>query len=441
MICLPYSKTKRYLTGIDWFFHALDSASKKASGVGNVSQIVLELKGYPSPTKLKGILEAFIRRYPVVTGKASRDYNLAPYWKIYRAVDVLPRLKIHNLGKDADFSQVIEALGNEVNIPFSSDREHLVFHLVCAKDRYFVAMTFDHRLLDARGAEAFLNRLQAENISPDEHHGDVSLTEPAHLCRWGNKFNAGKRTNKLFRQLAKNTPLAFSLPDFPKKKKFKFRVITFDKAQTSRVMERAYSQAGYLMAMPYLLAMTAQALQRIFVSRGVSKGDYIMPVSTDTRSAKKVQQEIFFNHVSFFMFRLSMNEVSRFPDILDSVKKQMYDQVQSGLPDDFKEASLLARILPLSVMRYLMGLSFLGQNGSFCSSHIGEALYNYPTFIEEEVLNIFHMPRPPIPPGLGIYFNQFQGRLNVTISYVDGLLSEEEVNGIVKDMWLHSCPK
>jgi hypothetical protein len=36
------------------------------------------------------------------------------------------------------------------------------------------------------------------------------------------------------------------------------------------------------------------------------------------------------------------------------------------------------------------------------------------------------MPRVPVPPGLGFFSNYFSGRLNLVISHLDGLISDEE---------------
>lgn len=36
------------------------------------------------------------------------------------------------------------------------------------------------------------------------------------------------------------------------------------------------------------------------------------------------------------------------------------------------------------------------------------------------------MPRIPVPPGIGIFFQQSNEKLNVILSYLDGMLSKDE---------------
>ena len=45
MVSLWFSKDKRYLRGMDWIVHVFDYMSRKITGCGHVSQIVMEMDG------------------------------------------------------------------------------------------------------------------------------------------------------------------------------------------------------------------------------------------------------------------------------------------------------------------------------------------------------------------------------------------------------------
>ena len=422
---------KRYLTGIDWIIHTIDYASKKKTGVGNMFQIVLHMEGVLDETTLRECLNKFIKKFPVVNGRSTRDYNLAPYWKIYSKEKMLPsNIKTYRLNDNAVFSEVLSTLEQGINTSFNNVQDHIVFHLIHVGKTSFLAVVFDHCLFDARGAEVFLNMLQQEQKKKTDYSNKISLVESAHLCKWKEKFEAGKWVNRKRLQLSENKSRFLPLHSVSGKK-FRFKIISLDERQTSAIIDTAYNEAGYLMFMPYTLAISIQVLHSIFLKRGIHTGDYIIPVSIDTRSAEKVHQEVFFNHMSFFLLRVKANEADNFPVLLQSIKQQVYDQIKLDLPANIEKASLLMRIAPLSVLNYLMRLPLKGQIASFCFSYIGESAYASPVFMEKKVHNVFHMPRVPIPPGLGIFFGRFQGKLNVTFSYLDGMLEDNEIDSIV----------
>ncbi len=423
---------KRYLTGIDWIIHTINHINKKKIGAGNMFQIVLQMEGALDETTLRECLNKFIKKFPVLNGRSMRDYNLAPYWKIYSKEKILPpNIRIYHLDDNATFSKVISTLEQGINIPFKNVRKHLAFHLIYAGKTSFLAVVFDHCLFDARGAEVFLNMLQQEQKKKTDYSNKISLAESAHLCKWKEKFEAGKWVNRKLLQLSENKVRTLPLDTSSNKKIFKFKIISLDERQTSAIIKTAYNKAGYLMFMPYTLAISIQVLHSIFTKRGICTGDYIIPASIDTRPVEKVAQEVFFNHMSFFLLKVKANEADSFSVILQSIKQQIYDQIKADLPADIEKASLLMRIAPLPVLGCLMRLPLKGQIASFCFSYIGEAAYDSPMFMEKKIHNIFHMPRVPIPPGCGIFFNQFQGKLNVTFSYLDGMLEEDEIDSIV----------
>src|SRR6202034_3229793 len=79
---LPYSRTRRYLTGIDWIVGALDFSARGAIGLGGFSQAIIEVDGTITQNDLRAALDQISERIPLVHGRVARDWiNLAPYWK------------------------------------------------------------------------------------------------------------------------------------------------------------------------------------------------------------------------------------------------------------------------------------------------------------------------------------------------------------------------
>jgi NRPS condensation-like uncharacterized protein len=418
---------KRYLTGIDWVINSIDYIGKTQTGIGNVSQVVIELKGQPDSKVLQEALNSFIRQFPLLSGFPGRALNLCPYWKIFPQKKILP-LRINTAYLD-DNSDFCSSLAIQVNEPFRNKREHLVFNLIRSGKRNFLGLTFDHRLLDARGAEAFLDLFQ--RYYQKESLSQFVFDAPHYLNHWSEKFKAGQQVNRFFLNLSKNIPR--TMPLNLDSRICKFKIIPFDVEEAGHIVEAAYEQAGYLMLMPFILAKTIQAMHRVFEAKKSAGLVYLIPVSIDTRQQEEVHKELFFNHMSFFFFKINAEAADNFTNLIADIKEQMYEQVKTGLPAALKNASFLLRIAPLPLVNFFLRLMSKKHFASFSFSFVGSA-YNSRKFMEEEVQNIFHLPRVPNPPGLGIFFNQFNGKLNATISYFEGILNDDEIERIVNDL-------
>ena len=418
---------KRYLTGIDWIVNTLDYTGKAQSGIGNHSEVILELKNPPHHKALAEELNSFMQKFPLLNGFPSRAINLCPYWRM-PAIKKALFVRLHIVKLESDF-EYISAMAAQVNMRFQNKREHLVFTLVETGQKTFLAMAFDHRILDAKGAEAFLHLFQqyCQNDAPLE----VSLTSPAHLNNWREKFSAGKQLNRFLLQLTK-TPLR-TLSFDPRSEPCKFKVIHLNSEQTERLTGVAFQRAGYLMFMPYLLARSIQIMHEIFQEKNIAGATYLIPVPMDTRSKETAQKEIFFNHFSFLLFKISADKINDLAGLLAEIKNQMYEQIKSRVPEAIINASFLLRIASLPLVNFFLKLISKKHFASFyftCLNNTSQP----DRFMQEQLGNIFHLPRTPKPPGVGVFFNQFDNKLNITLSYFDDLLNNQQVDQIIKEL-------
>ncbi len=426
---IPSSKNKRYLSGTDWVITTLDCMLKATTCTGNSSQVVFVMDSQIDEDHLRQCLDRVVHELPILTGSISRDINLAPYWRIPRTIDRSIGLTVTCMEDTEAIEDVIYMLEEGVNRPFDSDSDHLCFHLIhLGNRRSILAMTFDHRLLDARGAEAFLYLLReyiAGNGRTDISDG-IPLVAPAFLSNWMEKFYSGRNINRKVRALTRQVPDALPIPP-GKKRKMKFKVISFGADESEKIYATAYSEAGYLMEMPFLLSAVTHAIHSLFSMRGIGEPNYLIPITVDMRTSEDIRQELFFNHVSYLFFRIRSDDMENSKKLIQSVKEQMYEQVKTGLPQDICNASHLTRIAPLSVYRAIFRLPFKGKIASFCFANLGKSLFKATDFMGANIGNCFHMPRVPVPPGLGFFFNHFHGRLNLVISHLDGLMQDSEI--------------
>jgi hypothetical protein len=422
------SKRKRYLSGSDWVINTFDHMMKVRTCSGNMSQVVFQFDSLLDENVLRTQVSRFVEQFPVLQGSVGRDFKLAPFWRIPAHGRHETTFVVHHVDDRLSGNAFLPFLEQSANIPFRDDNDHLAFHLFAGHERSMLAMTFDHRILDARGAELFMDLLQVSlKKGVPTVSGDIAFASSSALTQWSKRFLAGRNVNRRIMTLSKTAiPEALQLPS-GRDRCYRYQILEFNEKETSDIYERAYSEAGYLMESPYLLSVIVQSMRELFRSRRMTGASYLIPVTMDLRPGLHPLQEIFFNYVSYLFYQVPVPEVDDRKGLIALLKQQMYDQVKSGFPKDLVEASLLTRIAPLPVLGKLLHLPMKGKMATFVFSHLGKSSYQHPEFTETRIANMFHMPRVPVPPGLGFFSNYYNKQLNLVISHLDGLLSDEEV--------------
>jgi hypothetical protein len=422
------SNRKRYLSGSDWVIHSLDHLMKSVSGAGNISQIVLMLNAPLDEHEVRTGLNDFVGRFPVLAGRVGRDILLAPYWKIpaHRVRDAA--LTVRQVEDTAFDGPLPSLFAPGSNTQFRGKDDHLLFSLFLGRKRSALAMTFDHRIFDARGSELFLSLFQQcrdEGAAPAS--GDIAFTSTPALTGWSRKFQAGRNVNRRIIALSRaSTPETLPLPA-KGTGGYRYHLLAFTGEETKRIYDQAYREAGYLMESPFLLAVIMQSMHDLLSIRLRPESSYLVPVTVDLRPGTDALQEVFFNYVSYLFYQVPVAAVADRPGLIALLKEQMYDQVKSGFPKDLAEASLLTRIAPLPLLGRLLQLPLKGKMATFAFSHLGKSSYRHSTFMGRSVTSLFHMPRVPAPPGIGFFSNYYNGTLNLVISHLDGLLDDRDV--------------
>jgi hypothetical protein len=68
--------------------------------------------------------------------------------------------------------------------------------------------------------------------------------------------------------------------------------------------------------------------------------------------------------------------------------------------------------------------------GELCTlfhSHTGEFAPGLDSLFGSRVLNGYHVPSVGSPPGIGIFFSEYEGQLTLTLSWKDGCLAPLEL--------------
>ncbi len=423
---------KRYLTGIDWVVNTLDSMTKAAGGHGNSSQIILETETPLAPGRLREALDRLARALPVIYGRVARGWNLCPYWKVNSRPPHRVPLSVREIKND-NFCEALSVLKAHVNQRFENNSEHLRFLILNSQaGRSFLAMHFDHRLLDAFGAETFLELIEKfDRETENEVINRINLTESHHLDQWSRRFKGGRNTNRMQLKLSREGLAALPVKPHSGNRSTHFRIICFSEEETGLIREKLNAASGgFALALPSLLAYVMEPLHNLIEHRGCGDTNYVVPVSVVRRTPDEIWEKLFFNHISFVFFQIPVGLAAFRDELTRNLQNQLYSQIKENLPDDIYHAGMLTRIAPLPVMRLLSKIPVKGKVATNYFACLKESGFSSSSFLDAGVKNLIHTPHVPVPPGLGLFFNFFQNRLNLVISHLEGLIPEEEARAL-----------
>ena len=430
---IPCSKSKRYLSGIDWLVHALYDTSLRMTGLGNSSMIVLEMKGIPELADFKETIRQVTEAIPFFTGSASRDWTLAPVWALGRKSHVNVAVVLESLGEGVGQDAVQGVLEEWANQPFESDQDYLCFRILrVGSDRCYLTMQFDHRLFDAYGGELFLSllgRVFSGQTKPGQIRDEIRLTEPAHLDHWRDRFLSGQTVNRSRYKVLAKPILTLQTPH--RKRQQEHLSVFLTSEETLQFENQVKMHAGYLMTLPYGLSVAASIFEHLAESVNAPKEDFLASCTVDQRYLSPDQPTMFFNYFSFIFFRISQEYLEDRTALIQSLKQQLYDNKKEQSSEKLSKVLLLMRILPLKVFSRLLPSWMQVCFGSFNFAFLGQCNLEGDVFCGQRLINVFHYPRIPPQSGAGIYFNKFGNRLNMTITLHCGMIDPKQKKALV----------
>ena len=417
-----------YLSGIDCVMSSLNMLNKKHTGLGNHSQLVLTIKGLLDREKLGTRLNSILTNSSFFKGKVKRAWNLAPYWAPEHDEFHPKDLIFFNLE-----SQTEESLNNLIQNcakkPFKDENTLLGFDLIYFNNFSFLLMRFDHRMLDARGAEALLEQILNDKNQIINYNLPV---RGAKLHSWKSRFLSGQFVNRFLRSIySKELKIAVLNKAVLVDNSYSFYNTTFSDDQTKEIDTASLRKAGYLMNGVYILGCVVKSFDSIF-KKNKSEGNILVPINVDIRETKFSSKKIFFNNVSFMFFNLKPN--LPLTQYIKNLKTQFIDQIKNRVPYHIRNAALLLRILPIKSLASFLHYRMKKKPCSFSFSYISEQAF-YLKYVQNlPVENLYHMPFVPIDPGVGVFFTRFNNRLNMTISTFDKKLNKDNSKHLEKSI-------
>jgi hypothetical protein len=302
-----------------------------------------------------------------------------------------------------------------------------------ADETRHLVLSWNHALMDVRGAELILRHLNASDvvkgaptiedlINPDQKRSSLS--------RWWRNVECARGSMEWLRASGRE-PLFTLLPEGGPVAPChgQSRVISFNRGETTLIEARCQRLNAAFRRSHFYLAASLRALHAVASARGNKEGAYLVPVPHDMRR-RGSNGPIFSNHLSILFYRIEPRQAICLSGIIDELSVQMMDQIRSRFPECCMAALDMFKPLPLDFYVRHLGQPTRGKFASLCFSDSGETCAGMSELLGGRIQAVTHIVPTWRPPGLTVLFWNFGGQLRALLAWVEDCLSLAEVDAL-----------
>ena len=401
-------------TSGDFFLAALERFMRSTKQGEHHGVTVVRLKSMPDVEALRRAWATIFDLHPVVGGRLQRRWR---GWQLGWRVDErlpAPAIVVHEAGTAVSDALILERLGGQVpSRPLSLELFPQADHS-CQ-----LLLTWRHGIIDGMGIAFLLEQLggQAPLVAapPAKAPARPLVREVAKKAR--------PAIELLRRMTCEGSHSAWhrgeSLPG-----ERGFRVIELDADQSAKAFAVQRKYGGDFFQMPFYAAVTARALRLVHRLRAMPPGYCHLEVPYQV--GKRSPGAVFQNQMATLLLPLLETDMATLDAAVAHVLGVYKATMKSGQPQ--ATAALMALVMHMPVCLFIPFIRFqnLGEICGLFHSHTGTFMPAGTNFAGAEVENVYNIPSVCTPPGLGIFFSDFQGRITITLAWREGSLSLDE---------------
>jgi hypothetical protein len=422
----------------DYFIYCFHQMSCRTGQGGHKAHSFLSLDRLPQLDRLRDTLRAAANAFPMMTATLHRRWRVGTHeWRqaarveppaifLYSEEGSPGRLLEHGAEPVADVPALLDRITNTPMPPPEPDLwQKARFSLIETRDgAATLVFSWSHLMCDGVGAELFLQEIERLASGSD---AEPMPQLPAPVPAPGTlkeRWQAAKPMVFYFRELVKRRFDCLG-PRRPTPGRTHFEVHALDHERSRRAAARCAALGCSLVSAPFHLACAMRAHQRVFAMRGLAPPCYVCTVPVQTRR-KGARGPIFQNHVTMFFGSLRAEELGSLEGATALLMEQHGQFVKDKLGDALNNLMHSMRILPSRLYMAFVSRQMRGPVASFFHSNTGEFAAGMSHFLGARILNAWHVPGIATPPGTGIFCNEKNDRLVVTLCWHENALSPEE---------------
>lgn len=391
--------------------------------------LVVDCDGPIPPARIQAALEKLL---DVCPWPASRLRRPVPWGKLHWSAGPRASLSSPPVGcrSVASRGELHQALATELNASIDPTRQAplrlvVIDHESEAGARQSVlVLTWFHPLMDPRGGERFLTNLAL--LDPegggapgrDIPTGGEPKPDPRSLQERGRLA----RRNVAYMRSLDPGPLVSLGTGVASPGRVRFRQQRFrDPTPQWRLTPEFF----------WRLALVGKAMAELWTRRRLPDRPLLIPISVDLRP-KGDGASPFGNCLAFHFARFQPSETADLPGLAQALRQQMVDALRDGQIDASAVAMEFLAYRPLSMMLRDLPWIVNGETFSFNCADIADFPSTPETLFGRGVLNAYHVPVVLPKPGLGVFFNRCRSANNIVVSWVDGVVDEDDVTRILQ---------
>ena len=394
------------------------------TNVSNNTIMVVQCDGPIAPERVRRAVARLLDFCPWPAARLRRGFPWgALHWAAGpRATLTPPPVQQRSVASEAALHDVLEA---ELNGAIDARRDPPCRFLALDHgSNGFLVVTWFHPLMDPRGAQNLLRHLsqldESNGHAPwaDALPAFVPERDPRPLRERGRLAGRGVPYMRALARVPVVSPgTGLTAPGRARFRRYGF--VDRDPAGDTRVTRE----------MCWRLAVVGQALAELWRRRGLPDIPFLVPISVDLRP-KGDPGPTFGNALAFHFARFTPSETKDVAGLARTLRHHMADALREGLIEANAVGMQFLKYRPVSmIMRYLPGAAS-GETFSFNCADIADFPPALRTVFGRRIVNVYHAPAVLPRPGLGIFFNRCAGTNNLIVSWVDGAVSDEDVEQI-----------
>jgi hypothetical protein len=384
-----------------------------------------------APERLRRALDRLLDCCPWPASRLRRGFPWgALHWAAGpREALVPPPVRHRSVSSPAELHDALEA---ELNAPIDPRREApLRFLLVDGwpeeTGRHgFLVVTWFHSLMDPRGAENLVRHLVELDDAGDVRQADhesppfTGAQDPRPLLE---RARLGRQNLEYMRALMTTPPVSLGSQRTTSGRS-RFWQGTFVEQDPIVNGKRAARDICWR------LALVGKALTALWEKRRLPDVPYVVPISIDLRP-KGDAGPVIGARLAFHFARFAPSETADVVGLSKSLRRHMTDAIREGHLDTNAAGMEFLKYRPLWMMaRALPG----GPHAEMCSFNCADTMdfaVAPDTIFGARLVNGYHAAAVLPRPGVGVFFNRCGAASNLVVSWIDGVVDEDDVAQIV----------